>query len=253
MANNLIHHSLEKIIQEVNAFYNWNYTLEKDLQSQTQDNGKYLELYMIQKKWLDEWMKFCNYDRIKEYLIKNNKKRIEQREFIDNISHDENNNSLYLPEINEDDLYDTESYYDNIDLVKLYDINKINILNKDCYDLFYEGKDQLQPIHGLYKKNKLIVCLESNNFYVSDFSNNNKKEYSLAFDENNRRLNLVLEEIINTNNFLDFINKCDVVEEINGKKILIFKNQKFLFKEIFNEKKKINENIVKVDKVIKKR
>ena len=253
MANNLIHHSLEKIIQEVNAFYNWNYTLEKDLQSQTQDNGKYLELYMIQKKWLDEWMKFCNYDRIKEYLIKNNKKRIEQREFIDNISHDENNNSLYLPEINEDDLYDTESYYDNIDLVKLYDINKINILNKDCYDLFYEGKDQLQPIHGLYKKNKLIVCLESNNFYVSDFSNNNKKEYSLAFDENNRRLNLVLEEIINTNNFLDFINKCDVVEEINGKKILIFKNQKCLFKEIFNEKKKINENIVKVDKVIKKK
>ena len=251
MADNLIYHSLEKIIKEVNALYNWSYILEKELPSQTKDNGKYMELYMVQKKWLDQWMKLCYYDRIKEYLKNNNKKRIEQNEFINNISHNENNNSLYLPEINEDDIYEAGSYYDNIDLVKLYDINKIYILNKDCYDLFSEGRDQLHPIHGLYKKSKLIVCLESNNFYVSDFSNNNKKEYSLAFDENNRRLNFVLEEIIN-NNFLDFINRCDVVEEINETKILKFKNQKFLFKEIYNKKEKKDENIFKGDKVNKK-
>jgi hypothetical protein len=49
MADNLIHHSLEKIIREINAYYNWNYSLEKELQSQTNDKGKYMELYMIQK------------------------------------------------------------------------------------------------------------------------------------------------------------------------------------------------------------
>ena len=253
MADNLIHHSLEKIIREINAYYNWNFILEKELQSQTNDKGKYMELYIIQKKWLDKWMELCNYNKVKEYLERSNKKAINEKEYTENITFDENNNSLYLEEINDEGIYDTDTNYKNINLVKLYDINKLYILNKDCYDLFIQEKDEFSPIHGLYKKNKLIVCLESNNFYVSDFSNKNKKEYNLAFDENNRRLNLVLEEINNTNNFLDFINKCDVIEEINEiKKILSFKNQKFLLKEINNFKKNQRMKKNEKDKNIKK-
>ena len=252
MADNLIYHSLEKLIKEINAYYNWNYSLENDLKSQTNDKGKYMELYMIQRSWLDEWMKLCKYNKIKENLSKKNKKTLGQQEFIDNISLEKDNNSLYLPEISDEGIYDAGSNYNNINLVKLYDVNKIYIVNKECYDLFVQEKDGFSTIHGLYKKNKLIVWLENNNFYVSDFSNNNKKEYNLAFDEDNRRLNLVLEEIINTNNFIEFINKCDVVEEINGKKILLFKNQKFLFKEISYKKKKTNENNLKKAQVMNK-
>lgn len=254
MADNLNYHSLEKIIEEINAYYNWNYFLEKELPLQTNDKGKYMKLYIVQKKWLDRWMELCKYNKIKEYLINHNKRRLEQNEYKEHISLTEDNNSLYLPEINDEDIYDeVGSNYNNINIDKIIDINKIYFLNDKCCNLFSQGNNQFIPVHGLYKKNKLIVCLEENsNFYVSDYSNNNKKEYNLVFCKDSRRLNWVLEEIINTNNFLDFImNKCQVSEEINGKKIMSFKNQNFFYEEIFHKKKKKNENNLIIKQEIK--
>ena len=82
--------------------------------------------------------------------------------------------SLYLPRLNNNNIYShrEDDYYNYI-----YDIKKLSIINKDCWDLFSLGdNNNAIKCHGLYKKNKLIVGIENNNFYIIDFSNNNKKE-----------------------------------------------------------------------------
>ena len=239
----LLEHSLDLIINEVNSLFNFYKSLENRLFSDTYNKGKYIELYIIKKDWLNNWKKHTQYNSIENFLKGNNKEKINHQEFM-NIY--QSKSSLYLPSLNYNiDIYSTRGndYYNY-----LYDIKKISIINKDCWDLFSLGDNNNAIIcPGLYKKNKLIVGIENNNFYIIDFSNNNKKEINIIFNEVNKRNSLVIQEIINTDNLDNFFNTSkfafnndEIVQTIE------YEDQIFLYEnlsktsEIISKAKKTN-------------
>ena len=221
----IFEHPINHIINEINAFYNFNYSLQNDFECDTFNNGKYIELYAISKKWLNEWIKHTKYNEIEDYLKNNNKKELNTEKFSKY-----NTSSLYLPDINSTikDIYNKNG---NI----IFNLCNISLINKKCFELFSFGKmvDDAIKAHGLYKKKKLIASLENNCYYIVDYSNNQKKECNLYFDENNKRISKVIEKIINIDNLYNFFNssKINIYNNQNNQKIED-EEQVFLFEDI---------------------
>ena len=224
----LIEHPLDLMIKEINSLYNFYNSLENKLFSDTYNNGKYIELYLIEKGWLNNWKNLIFYNNIESYLKDNHKKEINFEEFM-NIY--KIKSALYLPKLNNNDIYNTnkgDDYYNN-----LYDIKKISLIDKVCWDLFSLGNYTDAVIcHGLYKKNKLIVGLNNNDFYIIDFSNNSKKEIYIIFNEDNKRNSLIIQEIINTDNLDNFFNSSKFPFNDKTNQIIIYNEQAFLYRNL---------------------
>ena len=238
MEGNLSEHSIDLIIKEINSFYNFHLSLKNQLFQDTFNKGKYIELYIIPKTWINEWKKYTEYNKIKEYLRKNNKKEINKTEFLKICKCAQ---SLYLP-----DIYSIKEIYADY---KNYDLNKICLIDENCfkYFTFKEKRNDAKKCPGLYKKNKLLVYLDNNSYYIIDFSNNNKKRFLLNFDENNRKISCVIQEIINTDNLDNFFNpsKLNYNKNDSNNRIIDYNNQIFIFDEIFKKKKIQNQQIEK--------
>ena len=232
--NKFCSHSIDLIIKEINAYYNFCNSLENKLFLDTDNKGKYIELYIIPKIWLNVWKKHSKYKNFENYLKKNNKKEIDKDVFYDLF---EDNQPIYLESLSNCDKYikeKNENEYDKISIHNLININQISILDKTCWDLFsFVDRNSEVKCHGLYKKHKLIVGIENNCYYIMDFSNNKKKQFKLIFDENNRRNSLIIEEIINTYNLDNFFNSAKHNFKNDSKEhIILYKDQKFYFEDI---------------------
>ena len=206
--DNFLEHSIDLIIKEINSLYSFYNSLENKLFSDTYNNGKYIELYIIPKNWLKDWKKNSKYKTIENYLKKNNKKEINQKEILEFY---EDSKPLFLPEINNNGY--NENNNNNINNNHSFNLKNISFVDKNSWDLFTfkNGENQKIKCPGLYKKNKLIVFIEKNNcYYIEDFSINSRKKIYLFFDENNRRNSLVMEEIINTDNLDNFFNSSKI-------------------------------------------
>ena len=244
---NLLEYSIDLIIKEINALYNFKNSLENKLFCDTYNNGKYMELYLIPKDWLNYWKKNSEYNSIEKYLKDNNKKEINYEEYINY-----NDKPLFLPKINMD-IYNKNKkndYNQNI-----FNINKITLIDKASWNLltFFNDTDAIK-CHGLYKKNKLIVGIENNNFYIIDFSNNKTKEINLILSEDNKRNSLIIGEIINTDNLDNFFNNK---EKTFKEQIFNYKNLSNISKNDENNFSELNSNIntktkPKKKKIIKK-
>ena len=139
---NLLEYSIDLIIKEINALYNFKNSLENKLFCDTYNNGKYMELYLIPKDWLNYWKKNSEYNSIEKYLKDNNKKEINYEEYINY-----NDKPLFLPKINMD-IYNKNKkndYNQNI-----FNINKITLIDKASWNLltFFNDTDAIK-CHGL--------------------------------------------------------------------------------------------------------
>ena len=63
----LLEHPLDLIIKEVNSLYNFYKSLENKLFSDTYNNGKYIELCLVKKDWLNDWKKHSKYNIIENF------------------------------------------------------------------------------------------------------------------------------------------------------------------------------------------
>ena len=138
-----------------------------------------------------------------------------------------------------------DNIYKDINVNNLYNLNKISFINKECWDLFSFEKDTSIKAHGLYKKNKLIVSIENNCYYIADFSGkDHKKECNIIFDENNKRSSKIIQEIINNGDIFNFFNSLKINTKNDNMDIqkIVHDEQIFLFEDIsfFNPKKPIN-------------
>ena len=253
---NLLEHSIDLIIKEINALYSFYNSLENKLFSDTYNKGKYIELYIIPKYWLKNWKEHTKFKTFENYLKKNNKKEINHNAFL---AQNKDSQSLFLPEIDINKGIFNNGYNENsINNNHLYDLNNISFVDKNSWDLFTFGVETIEKkiCPGLYKKNKLIVFIEDNCYYIEDFSNNNyKKEINLLFDENNRRNSLVIEEIINTDNLDNFFNSTKIKDFNKDLKNqdLIYKEQFFLYEDISKNFTKKNLTEAKNNINIKKK
>ncbi len=137
-----------------------------------------------------------------------------------------------------------DNIYKDINVNNLYNLNKISFINKECWDLFSFGKDTSIKAHGLYKKNKLIVSIENNCYYIADFSGkDHKKECNIIFDENNKRSSKIIQEIIDNGDIYNFFNSLKINTKNDNMDIqkIVHDEQIFLFEDIsfFNPKKPI--------------
>ena len=262
MSYKLLKHTTDHIIKEINAFYDYNNLLCHELKNQgTFENGKYLELYAISKEWLNIWINHTKYNEIEDFLKKNNKKNISQEEFF-NFYPDKQ--SLYLNDIYNDSqnilIYDNNKYKD-IKIDFTYNLNNIAFVDKNCLDLFslaesnynynYDN-NKIKEIkaHGLYKKNKLIVSIEKNCYNIVDYSDSKqKKECNIFFDNNNKRISVIIQEIINSDNLLNFFKSSKINIKNEDMQKITYHEQTFLFEDISFHKKNIiinhNNNIIK--------
>ena len=230
--DNFLEHSIDLIIKEINSLYSFYNSLENKLFSDTYNNGKYIELYIIPKNWLKDWKKNSKYKTIENYLKKNNKKEINQKEILEFY---EDSKPLFLPEINNNGY--NENNNNNINNNHSFNLKNISFVDKNSWDLFTfkNGENQKIKCPGLYKKNKLIVFIEKNNcYYIEDFSINSRKKIYLFFDENNRRNSLVMEEIINTDNLDNFFNSSKIknFKKNENQQYLAYKDQAFTYEII---------------------
>ena len=252
-----LEHSTDHIIKEINAFYEYNNWLCHDIKHQgIFEKGKYLELYAIPKDWLNNWINLTKYNEIEDFLKKNNKKYILQEEFF-NFYPDKQ--SLYLNDIFNASqnllIYDNNKFKDiKIDLT--YNLNDISFVDKNCFDLFslaennYNYDNTKLKAHGLYKRNKLIVSIEKNCYNIVDYSDSNhKKEYNIYFDNNNKRISKIIQEIINSDNLSNFFNSSKLNIQNEDIQKITYNEQTFLFEDISFYKKNIlinnNNNIKK--------
>jgi hypothetical protein len=212
MDYNLQEHNIDHIIKEIIAFYNWNHSLKNELKHETFNKGKYMELYAISKNWLDDWIKHTKYNLIEDYLNKNNKKELSQDEYF---KFNEDKQSLFLNGINSDinNIYNNDNKYADLSINNLYNLNCLSFIDKKCFDIFSFGiNDENSKIktHGLYKKNKLIISPENNCYHIEDYSDNSKKECNIFFDDSNKRISLIVDEIINADNLYNFFKSAKI-------------------------------------------